>query len=331
MSVVFFLVFVCIAGISDLPSLEFLRDRLLSNQQASGCNFDVYFELECLTFGNRNQTPDQLNKLNKLKKLNIKLSPTGNRKFKIYTQYAKDGSFLSEVSGDLAKGAATRYLSKDGGLMRYFGHAQLAKNDFASTSNPDVMIDPRDCASTSGGLSVMEVLSDSRFVVSSLERVDGAKIRIIGSLPTKKKSSYSMGWTIDLSEEVGYMPVFFSCGVLGSDGVLLEKPMLGEFSYRKSTGGFYFPDAWRRTSFAEELKSYEEVGKVTKVVMFGSGYRETSDASLPVGTRLVDGVAKEVSYIEGRKSSAFAAVMLWFFAAVFSFVVLLIVLRRLRR
>ncbi len=265
---------------ADGPSFAFLRDKIISNQQALG-NADVHFEIEYSTFGKKGKVNSDVLK---------------SQRIKVFSQFAKDGSLLSELSGGLTTGSASLYLLKDGGLMRYFAHAQLAKIEASSTNHPDWTIDPQRCTSSSGHVAVQDAVQDSRFVVKSVEHREPGIVRLVGVLPTKMPS-IEVVWTFDCDKQNNFLPTYFSGGIKVR-GKSYEMLMDGVVTYKKTEiNDCFFPTSWRRTTYFNGLETSEEIGEVSKLVAYSRSYRDTMDVRLPVGTRIVDGVAQKVTLV----------------------------------
>ena len=82
--------------------------------------------------------------------------------------------------------------------------------------------------------------------------------------------------------------------------------MDGVVTYKKTgINGCFFPISWRRTTYFNGLETSEEIGEVSKLVAYRRSYRDTMDAKLPDGTRVVDGVAQKVTMVSSGVENRF--------------------------
>ncbi len=303
------------------PSLQFLRDKIISNQRALG-NADVYFDLELKLFDQKGDAQSRLPKHSKLQ---------------IVTQYARDGSLSAKLSGDLPATAAKFYLIKDGGLLRYFEHAGSAYNQVEATSYPDWTIDPFDCLRTGKHVTILEVLLDPKLTVKEISHDKLGDVTLKGELPTKIPDLRAI-WTVVFSKENDFLPSYFRGSVLGGKYTNEVRLLDGNALYRKiqKTGSF-FPASWKRVTYSleEKLITSEEMGEVSKIDTLSPSDRDTSFAHLPDRTRLIDAVARKVALVkaEVQLDHTFARLrpFVFGFSIVSGLVVCLTVYARMRR
>ena len=300
---------------SDPPSLQFLCDKISSNQKALG-NADVSFALELKLF-NRVAVGEQ--RLPELSSLTV------------LTQYAKDGSFSSKLDGDVSPGSARFYLSKDGGLLRYFEHVGSAYNQVASTSSPDWTIDPFECLRTGKHVSVLDAMLNPKFNVSEIIWDDQGNVVLRGDLPSKA-AGRRVFWVIHFSKENDFLPVQLEISVVRNG--IPNKVLDASVVYQKVLrSGSLFPERWKRINYSSTSSeiSSEEIGQITNIELVSSFERSSIFANLPDGTKFIDAVSNTVSVVKPKDKRGISTISYGLgvvFCVAVSFVVLLLVRRR---